>query len=41
LGCEDAMLGLLNLIMPNIYETSPHVIDRIIEVSNISPHLAL
>lgn len=31
LGCEDAMLHLLNLIFPNIFETSPHVIDRIIE----------
>ncbi|KAK9471936.1 armadillo-type protein [Dipodascopsis tothii] len=31
LGCEDAMLHLLNLLMPNIFETSPHVIDRIIE----------
>ncbi|QIW96412.1 hypothetical protein AMS68_001930 [Peltaster fructicola] len=31
LGCEDAMLHLLNLLWPNIFETSPHVIDRIIE----------
>ncbi|KAF2099907.1 splicing factor 3B subunit 1 [Rhizodiscina lignyota] len=31
LGCEDAMIHLLNLIMPNIFETSPHVIDRMIE----------
>lgn len=31
LGCEDAMMHLLNLIFPNIFETSPHVIDRIIE----------
>ena len=31
LGCEDAMLHLLNLLFPNIFETSPHVIDRIIE----------
>ncbi|KAJ6161099.1 splicing factor 3B subunit 1 [Penicillium chermesinum] len=31
LGCEDAMIHLLNLIIPNIYETSPHVIDRVIE----------
>lgn len=31
LGCEDAMLHLLNLLYPNIFETSPHVIDRIIE----------
>ena len=31
LGCEDAMLHLLNLLCPNLFETSPHVIDRIIE----------
>ncbi|KAI9755604.1 MAG: hypothetical protein M1815_004814 [Lichina confinis] len=31
LGCEDAMLHLLNLLYPNIFETSPHVIDRVVE----------
>jgi splicing factor 3B subunit 1 len=31
LGCEDAMIHLLNLLWPNIFETSPHVIDRMIE----------
>ncbi|KAI1433032.1 armadillo-type protein [Xylaria sp. CBS 124048] len=31
LGCEDAMVHLLNVIFPNIFETSPHVIDRIVE----------
>jgi splicing factor 3B subunit 1 len=31
LGCEDAIIHLLNLLMPNIFETSPHVIDRMIE----------
>lgn len=31
LGCEDAMIHLLNLLTPNLFETSPHVIDRIIE----------
>ena len=31
LGCEDAMLHLLNLLYPNLLETSPHVIDRMIE----------
>ncbi|ODQ66922.1 ARM repeat-containing protein [Nadsonia fulvescens var. elongata DSM 6958] len=30
-GCEDAMIHFLNLLLPNIFETSPHVIDRIIE----------
>lgn len=27
LGCEDLMIHLLNLIWPNIFETSPHVIN--------------
>jgi splicing factor 3B subunit 1 len=31
LGCEDAMMHLLNLLWPNLFETSPHVIDRMIE----------
>ena len=31
LGCEDAMVHLLNLLWPNIFEQSPHVIDRMIE----------
>lgn len=31
LGCEDAMIHLLNLLVPNIFETSPHVIDRVLE----------
>ena len=31
LGCEDAMIHLLNLLYPNLFETSPHVIDRVIE----------
>ena len=31
LGCEEAMIHLLNLLYPNIFETSPHVIDRIVE----------
>ncbi|PVI08170.1 splicing factor 3B subunit 1 [Periconia macrospinosa] len=31
LDCEDAMLHLLNLLWPNLFETSPHVIDRIVE----------
>lgn len=30
-NCEDALLHCLNLLLPNIFETSPHVIDRIIE----------
>lgn len=31
LGCEDAMIHLLDLLLPNIFETSPHVIDRILD----------
>ncbi|KAH3680554.1 hypothetical protein WICPIJ_008245 [Wickerhamomyces pijperi] len=36
LGCvgtsnEDVFVHLLNLLIPNIYETSPHVINRIVE----------
>jgi splicing factor 3B subunit 1 len=31
LGYEDAMIHYLNLIMPNVFETSPHVITRILE----------
>jgi splicing factor 3B subunit 1 len=31
LDCEDAMIHLLNLVWPNLFETSPHVIDRMIE----------
>lgn len=27
LGCEDLMVHLLNLVWPNIFETSPHVIN--------------
>ncbi|CCE61614.1 hypothetical protein TPHA_0A05400 [Tetrapisispora phaffii CBS 4417] len=30
-GYEDAFIHLLNLLMPNIYETSPHVIIRILD----------
>ncbi|KAJ4897290.1 hypothetical protein Rs2_24084 [Raphanus sativus] len=31
LGCEDALIHLLNLIWPNIFETSPHVINAVME----------
>lgn len=31
LGCEDALIHLLNFIWPNIFETSPHVINSVIE----------
>jgi splicing factor 3B subunit 1 len=29
LGCEDALLHLLNYVWPNIFETSPHVINAV------------
>lgn len=31
LGSEDVFIHLLNLLIPNIFETSPHVINRIME----------
>lgn len=31
LGREDAFIHFLNLLIPNIFETSPHVINRILE----------
>ena len=29
LGCEDALLHLLNFVWPNIFETSPHVVNAV------------
>ena len=29
LGCEDALLHLLNYVWPNIFETSPHVVNAV------------
>jgi splicing factor 3B subunit 1 len=31
LGCEDALIHLLNFVFPNIFETSPHVIGAVME----------
>lgn len=31
LGCEDALVHLMNFIWPNIFETSPHVINAVME----------
>ena len=31
LGVEDAMVHLLNLLWPNIFESSPHVINAVME----------
>lgn len=30
-GCEDALVHLLNYVWPNIFETSPHVINAVME----------
>lgn len=29
LGCEDGLTHLLNLVWPNIFETSPHVVNAV------------
>ncbi|KYQ90742.1 HEAT repeat-containing protein [Tieghemostelium lacteum] len=31
LGCEDSLVHLLNFVWPNIFETSPHVINAFLE----------
>ena len=31
LGCEDALVHLLNYVFPNIFETSPHVIGAVFD----------
>ncbi|TPX31461.1 hypothetical protein SmJEL517_g05224 [Synchytrium microbalum] len=31
LGCEDALLHILNYVWPNVFETSPHVINAVLE----------
>jgi splicing factor 3B subunit 1 len=31
LGCEDVLIHLLNYVWPNIFETSPHVINAVVE----------
>ena len=31
LGCEDALVHLLNYVWPNVFETSPHVINAVME----------
>ena len=32
-GCEDALTHLLNYVWPNIFETSPHVINAVMEAT--------
>jgi splicing factor 3B subunit 1 len=31
LGCEDALVHLMNHIWPNVFETSPHVLNAVLE----------
>lgn len=31
MGCEDSMLHLMNLVWPNCFETSPHVIGAVMD----------
>lgn len=31
MGCEDALMHLINFVWPNIFETSPHVINAVME----------
>ena len=31
MGCEDALMHLLNYLFPNIFEISPHVINAVME----------
>ena len=31
LGCEDALIHLFNYVWPNIFETSPHVVNAVME----------
>jgi len=30
-GCEDALIHLLNYVWPNIFETSPHLVQAFME----------
>uniref|UniRef100_A0AAV1UT36 Hint domain-containing protein n=1 Tax=Peronospora matthiolae TaxID=2874970 RepID=A0AAV1UT36_9STRA len=46
LGCEDALVHLLNFVWPNIFETSPHVINAVFEAVEgcrvaLGPHVIL
>jgi splicing factor 3B subunit 1 len=31
MGCEDSMIHLMNLVWPNCFETSPHVIGAVMD----------
>lgn len=46
LGCEDLLLHLLNYVWPNIFESSPHVINAVFEAIEgcrvaLGPHVIL
>jgi splicing factor 3B subunit 1 len=46
LGCEDALVHLLNYVWPNVFETSPHVINAVFEAIEgcrvaLGPHVIL
>lgn len=46
LGCEDALTHLLNYVWPNVFETSPHVINAVFEAIEgcrvaLGPHVVL
>ncbi|KAK1940007.1 Splicing factor 3B subunit 1 [Phytophthora citrophthora] len=46
LGCEDALVHLLNFVWPNIFETSPHVINAVFEAVEgcrvaLGPHVIM
>lgn len=46
LGCEDALVHLLNYVWPNIFETSPHVINAVFDAIvgcrvALGPHVIL
>lgn len=46
LGCEDALVHLLNYVWPNIFETSPHVINAVFDAIEgcrvaLGPHVIL
>lgn len=36
LSCEDALTHLLNFVWPNIFETSPHVINAVTEAIDVN-----
>lgn len=36
LGCEDGLLHLMNLVWPNIFETSPHLVAAVQEAIEVS-----